>query len=365
MLRLFKGLLTRPAPALAAVGAVPETRLQAVMERATRRGAEVTPRRGDDVPIGAPRTAVPPVSGRSGGGEPPRAPPNRGGGGHGRVPPVPKIYLSEPAIRSSDAYAVVGQVIEVVNFLCFRHGYMMDEIPAEYAMVYSADFYYQQVLNGGHGQFTHNAAGHENTWRFARAGLAAMGAADYLAAFDELCAILARDPARAEAIRKGAGFGTIDPAIEALDTRFFELHRTAPLTGIMTPWLVARPEVEVLPAEAFARRLDELAADPALAARREAQQAAALAERMKDASFRLGHALAKKAGRTFQHWSHALKDIELGGRTWPDVLVHVSEEAIGYVVSPGNGVYELYDARSRERIAVWSILENGTGTGGA
>lgn len=365
MLRLFKSLFTRPAPAMAAVGAVPELRLQAVMERATRRDADVAVRRSDESARAAPRASVPPVSGRGSGGEPPREPPNRGGGGPGGVTPVRKIYLSETAIGSSDGYAVVGQVIQVVNFLCFKHGYMMDEIPAEYAMVYSTDFYYQQVLNGGHGQFTHNAAGHENTWRFARAGLAAMGADAYLACFDELCAILARDPARAEAIRNGAGFGTIDPAIAALDTRFFELHRAAPLTGIMTPWLVARPEVEVLPAEAFARRLDELAADPALVARREAQQAAALAERMKDASFRLGHALARKAGRSFQHWSHTLKDVELGGRTWPEVLVHVSEEAIGYVVGAGDGVYELYDARSRERIATWSILENRSGPGAA
>lgn len=171
---------------------------------------------------------------------------------------VSQILVSETAFRSEDAAELVAEVVRFVNRMMQQGAYLREELPHSAFLSYHVDYYLAQVSNGGHGQFVGNSRWHELTIRDIEEGLRLMQAAPYVEIFQDLKKLIEADPARARAIAEGGGFGKIDPAIEALDARYFAQDAYKVLTPANANWLRGLPEVKVIPDADYPRQLETL-----------------------------------------------------------------------------------------------------------
>lgn len=178
---------------------------------------------------------------------------------------APEIVI--PNAYMADDGDLVATVVDFVNWAIGPAYLVYGEIVAEAFWSYHADYYLAQVNNGGHGQFAHNSGMSEQTLDNCRRGLAAMGATDYVAIFDEFMAIMNGDPRRARAIQDRSGFGDVDPAIRLLDKRFSNLGN---MTTLNAAWLRTLPVLRSLPDDRLtAEREAVIARNSLLAARRD------------------------------------------------------------------------------------------------
>jgi hypothetical protein len=168
-------------------------------------------------------------------------------GGETQVPVLTDVLLTQECIDNADVAAAVQMNVTILNHFLRTYRYLIPEVAPESVHSYSVDFYYAQVMNGGHGQFAHNAKGMPNTWKFAREGLGLMGANEHLKIFDQFEAIIKAGGERASQIIRNAGFSKEDPEVEALDNAFYELEKRNPVTAMNGKWIKSLPNTKILP----------------------------------------------------------------------------------------------------------------------
>ncbi len=169
------------------------------------------------------------------------------------------ILMSRQAMESDKPVAAVKLNSEIVEYLIAELHFDVDELPQDAYLAFAMDFYLHEALEGGHGQFASAAFDHPEICQAIGEGLGAIGALEYLKVFDDFNAMLAEDSERAERVRKNAGYGETDPAVEGLDNRFMKLIQEAPLVPKISSWLRSRPNLKVLDREALDDAINAIA----------------------------------------------------------------------------------------------------------
>jgi hypothetical protein len=185
---------------------------------------------------------------------------------------VPNIIVPKSAFESNDPHDLVQAVVNFVNGTIREGIFTRDEIPPNAMNSYHADYYYAQVLNGGHGQYSGNSSWLHFTINDCQRGLELMQAGAFLACHTELVIFAKEYPERHSAACKGSGFGSIDPIISNLDDRFFAAEREVRMVTIHAAWLKTLPEIRVVDDTAYKAELNALYARNAKAAQRKAEQ---------------------------------------------------------------------------------------------
>lgn len=170
---------------------------------------------------------------------------------------VPRNAL-EAAREPNEAEYLTGAVVDYVNQIQRVGVFTRDELPAVAMQAYHADYYLAQVYNGGHSQFIGNtgAAQLPTTAGDALGGLKAMGAGAQHQILLEMMAWMEANPDEAAAQN---GFTQRAPALEALDTRFYEAERRQPMTPLGARWIASWPELRAVAQEQYASEIDQLA----------------------------------------------------------------------------------------------------------
>jgi hypothetical protein len=154
---------------------------------------------------------------------------------------VPRSAVERAAAPGKE-YVLVSAVVDFVNAMMSQGLYSRHEIPAKASQAYHADFYLAQVNNGGHHQFIHNCRG---TLKFAvpdiRGGLSGMAAEAHLAIFEEMAALLEKFPDGRSLLAAPES-----KSLNGLDTRFYALEKTAPMSRLSSAWIARWPELRVL-----------------------------------------------------------------------------------------------------------------------
>jgi hypothetical protein len=161
---------------------------------------------------------------------------------------VTELVLPEDAAHSPDPYAVIQCNIDFVNHLLQNAHFMPAQIIPEPFWSYQVDYYLCQVKNGGHAQYVHNSriadpqmkATIENTQR----GLAAMGAADFAALYDDLLNIFSQYPLDEEALDK-------------LDDRFWKLDVNG-MTKKNREFLLSLASLRLVPTDTWIEEVEKL-----------------------------------------------------------------------------------------------------------
>ena len=171
---------------------------------------------------------------------------------------VTSIVVRQSAHDSSEQTDIVSDAVDFVNYMQQQGAYLRDELPPNSHLAYHTDYYLAQVANGGHGQFVGNSRWDPIVITDITRGLAAMNAEPYRSIFSDLCSLIESDKGRAERIAEGSGFGEIDPAIKALDDRFFEHDTYKTFSPMIARWLRGLPELEVVADADYTQRLQQL-----------------------------------------------------------------------------------------------------------
>jgi hypothetical protein len=188
----------------------------------------------------------------------------------------------EAARQPGEAYRLTGAVADFVNGIQDLGVYARHEIPAVAMHAYNADYYLAQVNNGGHSQFIRNTgvALLPSTTVDALAGLEAMGAQAQRQILAEMIAWLEANPEEAAAQN---GFSVRAAALDALDDRFYEAERKAPIAELSAEWIAGWPELRPVAREQYSAAIEAIAQlNPHLTARRIWQAVQQLRHQMTD-----------------------------------------------------------------------------------
>ena len=257
-----------PPPQSAAMDAL-AARVEAVRLRAPRASISAPPRA--PVAEAPPRPAPAPLA------PPPPPPAAAGGGTKGR------ILVSREEIGAArepdEAWRASQAVVEFANDWMTTVCGTFEEAPPVLEALYYASYYVGQVRNGGHSLFLSNTAAHlPRVIGSALRGLAAMGARELHSVLADCAALVAR-LAPEELAERRVG----DPALEALDTRFFAADERAAYDVAAARWIAAWPELEMVEADAYAARIEALGrANPRRAARLRHRDFVGLREQLAD-----------------------------------------------------------------------------------
>jgi hypothetical protein len=155
------------------------------------------------------------------------------------------VIVPRSAVESSKspdkAYKLVSALIDFVNTMFDVGQFNRNEIPVKAVQAYHTDYYQQQVNNGGHSQFVHNAL--ENLPFLildVKAALAAISAAHHASIFDRFADWVTAHP---QAAKQQTGFaGGIAPELKTLDTEFF----INDLSRRLADWILSLPELRIV-----------------------------------------------------------------------------------------------------------------------
>lgn len=169
------------------------------------------------------------------------------------------IVVPRSAIETleEEPHRLVAAVVDYVNHLVSSGIYTRHEIPQEAIQAYHSDYYYAQVMNGGHSQFIGNSlANLDFILADVSQGLRAARADDYRKIFDDMRRWISRHPRKA---KKLTGFedGTA-PEMEALDTRFYQLEDDPGLTVFLANWIASLPALKVVEDEELSQVMQEI-----------------------------------------------------------------------------------------------------------
>ena len=240
---------------------------------------------------------------------------------------LPPILIPRSAADSEDPADFVLALVNYVNAMQEHGHFQRDEISQNAMRSYHTDYYLAQVANGGHGQFVGNSGWVPVIIQDIRDGLAAMQLDGYSAIFSELCSLIDSDAQRAKAIADGGGFGEIDPAIQALDSRFYEPDCYKVITPANARWLRTLPELEIVEDEAYAARMQALfEANPKLAVRKATAERARFQHMITDPLQVAGRLLAMESRRMpFRLVSHGNIETAPDGREGTAWLIAVGD----------------------------------------
>ncbi len=187
------------------------------------------------------------------------------------APKVPTILVPRSAHDDAQDTALVSAVVDFVNAMLFEAAYERGEIPREAMLAYHTDYYLGQVMNGGHEGFVDNGFWEPRMVEDIAAGLDAMRAEPYRGIFSDLRRLVEAEGRPAD-----------DPAMGALDDRFFAQDAYETFSPAIARWLRGLPVLEVVADADLAGRMRGLAEanaqGPARLAAREAEARRAVAQ---------------------------------------------------------------------------------------
>jgi hypothetical protein len=208
------------------------------------------------------------------------------------------VIVSDQSFASDEPYDIVESNIMFVSALLKEH-LRAEEIAPEALRSYYVDYYLTQVNNGGFSQFVYNSQCPPALITLVREGLSAMRAAKHLALFDESAAIIDRmGPDRLQAFL-GSQYSDARAERDALDaynSRFFELSEGEDLIALNAAWLRSLPGLQVKTVDEMRAEVERRAG--ALADREERKRAALANE---PRYMKLIRALSQKAGHKLLH----------------------------------------------------------------
>ena len=154
---------------------------------------------------------------------------------------VPRSAVERAATPGKE-YVLVSAVVDFVNTMMSQGLYSRFEMPAKSVQAFHSDYYLAQVNNGGHHQFIHNCG---SLLKYAvpdiRGGLTGMGADAHRAIFEEMAALLAKFPDGRSLLAAPE-----NKSLNAFDSRFYTLEKTAPMSKLSALWISSWPELRVL-----------------------------------------------------------------------------------------------------------------------
>jgi len=245
------------------------------------------------------------------------------------TPCVRTLVVRRSSYDSNDETRLVSDAVDFVNAMQQQGLYRRDELPQNAMRAFHSDYYLAQVANGGHGQFVGNSGWVPIVIQDIAEGLAAMQADPYAAIFADLKRLIESDSERAAKIAAGGGFGEIDPAIKALDARFFQHDVYKTFSPMIARWLRRLPELEVVADTQYNARLSELGdANPLREARLAARQEATWAANLANPIWVAARLLSAKA--------NCLPVRGIGGGD-PNSFAPNGEKVIGWAIETGEG----------------------------
>jgi len=193
---------------------------------------------------------------------------------------VPRAAL-DAATEPNKARELTQAVVDYVNNMQRVGVYPRHEMPAEAMQAYHANYYVDQVSNGGHSQFIRNTgvAMLPAASADALGGLEAMGARAQRQILAEMIAWLTANPEQARAQNGSSRV----PALDQLDKRFLDAERETPMTPLAARWIARWPDLRPVAGVQYRAELDRLAQlNPQLGPRRVWQGVQQLRFQMKD-----------------------------------------------------------------------------------
>jgi hypothetical protein len=178
------------------------------------------------------------------------------------IPYISSVVVSTDSIESDDPYDVVYANITFVNAL-FEDALLRDaEVSRDALRSYYVDYYLAQVHNGGFAQFVWNTRWADDVVTLVREGLAAMGAAQHLALFDEGSRLVASlGDERLADFFDDDYFGDDNPERDELNTladRFVDIPED--LVALNAAWLRGLDNLTVLDGKQMRAEVERIAA---------------------------------------------------------------------------------------------------------
>lgn len=192
-------------------------------------------------------------------------------------PNIPAIYISQEALEpDANYYDGVMDLVDYTNSAMHGALYLSGEFPIEAELLYFADYYMAEVLNGGHSQFVHNhrtQSGGPEGFAHGLKGMELINCAPLADLMQKLQVWMETNPEEAAAQN---GFSNRAEALDELDADFYALDREL-FYRAANLWMQNSPVVEILPAEDVSKNLQGFAdANSKLSARRRINTIAAL-----------------------------------------------------------------------------------------
>jgi hypothetical protein len=158
------------------------------------------------------------------------------------------VIVSQQSYQSDEPYDIIGSNISFVNAL-FKAYLHTDEIAPDALRSYYVDYYLAQQDNGGFSQFVYNSRWSTLVVTWVREGLAAMGANQQLALFEESAALLnTLGEKRLELFLQSGYFDDNEERdlLNTLSDRFSILKDHENLVVLNATWLRTLPHLVVM-----------------------------------------------------------------------------------------------------------------------
>jgi hypothetical protein len=174
-------------------------------------------------------------------------------------PATARVIVKSSAVdlarEGRDHHTLVGAVVDFVNAALQQGYFLRDELLQKALQVYHADYYLEQVNNGGHSQFIHNSRSiAQHVCSDALNGLDAMNA-PHAAVLRSMMTWVAAHPDEA---KLQTGFeGGRAPYLDELDRHFYQTEQQTGLAGLAARWTLSWPELIVVPDHEYPERIQQ------------------------------------------------------------------------------------------------------------
>lgn len=172
------------------------------------------------------------------------------------------VYLPKSLVAGErpDSFDIVYSVAVFTNDLLYKGFFLPNELPKNVMQLYYVDYYFGQVMNGGHSQFIENTIedDFEAVIAFALQGFAAMGADTLARPLGDMVTWLRESDFLG---RFTEGYGFDDDAweyLEKLDGRLGEAHEEMPIEDLQATWLLSWENLRIVEDTELARIRSEL-----------------------------------------------------------------------------------------------------------
>lgn len=256
------------------------------------------------------------------------------------------VVVSTESVDSDDPYDIVYSNIIFLNALLEEH-FSHHQLSPDALRSYYVDYYLAQVNNGGLSQFVYNSRWEDNTVRYVREGLRAMGAVKHLDLFERNAAIV--DRILTESLQTFLGseyFGENKErdVLDANNDEFYELSKREDLIRLNAGWLRSLPSLVVKTPDEMKAEVERRSAG--LPDREERSKAALLSE---PRYMKLIRVLCVQAGQELSRVTAGDPTHSHNGR--PTLAWHfITDEGHHYMVD-ADGKAMMFRGGSHEQIA--------------
>jgi hypothetical protein len=287
------------------------------------------------------------------------------------------FYLSQETVESDDPTFALDEMSNIVEFLMADGAMTPAQLPPAIWNAYCTHLYLGAVSENGHGGYAARCADRADLVDGLRAGLDGLDAGEWLALVADFEAIMESEPEKAEAIRRGAGFGPVDPSVADLDARAAALaagdivaRLSAMVKALPLLRTVSGDEIEAAvmtlvpsgtPVEVLDDDADPVVVDALMEPTAEIV-AETTAEPMVDIDLTaddpaqvLGMRLARNAGLVFVRWSAPIDVFVADGVVYSEGFVMVTDRGNRVMVERDNGSASLHDPATGVVLATCSL----------